>query len=249
MTGFPLSMSRIGSADAQRGLLGPQRQVLNRETVLVPPDDAREIVDPDIRILASQRDVRDGHLQLVRVAGQADRGVDLVEHLRDVDARCPHRLPLQMQGPVTDPDLADLDRPPVLWCVRIRRLRLHQLAEVPSPRRLLHVQRRLVETDVIEDQVSANERQQAVVEADILERDHGLAVHRDVDILHLHAEEQVAVEAANRQAAIHVVVGLANDEASQPFLEPGRLRHDHRHRRGADDQGAEESEDLKGPAG
>ena len=58
------------------------------------------------------------------------------------------------------------------------------------------------------------------------------------------ASQQVAVEASDRQAAIHVVFGLADDEAAQPFLEPGGLGDDHRHRRGADDQRADEADDL-----
>ena len=63
----------------------------------------------------------------------------------------------------------------------------------------------------------------------------------------LDAEEQVAVQPSDRQPAVHVVLGLLDDEAAQPLLEPGRLRDDDRHRGRADDQRAEKSDDLQRP--
>ena len=121
-------------------------------------------------------------------------------------------------------------------CALISSVRFHPVAVFSS------VQRRLVQTNVIEHDVTAEKRQEVVVEADVLQGDHRLPVHRDVDVLHLDAEEQVAIEPADRQAAVHVVVGLPDDEAAQPFLEPGGLRDDDRHRRDADDQRADEGE-------
>ena len=55
---------------------------------------------------------------------------------------------------VADADLADLDRLAVPR-LRIRRLRLDQLARFHPFARLLDVQRRLVQTDVIEHDVTA----------------------------------------------------------------------------------------------
>ena len=78
--------------------------------------------------------------------------------------------------------------------------------------------------------------------------DDRLAVHRDVDVLELDAEEQIPVKPADRQPTVHVVVRLPDDEPAQPFLEPRRLRHDDRHRRDADDQGADEGDDLERPS-
>ena len=106
------------------------------------------------------------------------------------------------------------------------------------------MQRRLVEPNVIEHDVVREERQEVVVDTDVLERNNLFAVHRDVDIFHLDAKEQVAVQAADAQTAVHVVVSLPDDEAAQPFLEPGGLRHDDGHRSEADNQRAEERDDL-----
>src|SRR5690606_29584667 len=63
----------------------------------------------------------------------------------------------------------------------------------------------------------------------------------------LDAEEQVAVETANRQLAVHVGPGLPDDEAAQPVLEPGRLRHDDRHHRRTGNERADNRNDLKRP--
>jgi len=67
----------------------------------------------------------------------------------------------------------------------------------------------------------------------------------DVDVAQVHAKEQIAVEPPYRQASVHVVVGLADDEAAEPFLEPGGLGDDHRRRRHADDEGAEKGDHLE----
>src|SRR5262245_44763135 len=107
------------------------------------------------------------------------------------------------------------------------------------------MQRRLIEPNVIEHHVVRQERKEAVVDPYVLQRHHLLAVHRDVDIFHLDAEEQIAVDAADAQTPVHVIVSLPDDEAAQPFLEPGGLRHDDRHRRDADDQRADERDDLQ----
>ena len=84
---------------------------------------------------------------------------------------------------------------------------------------------------------------------DIVDVDDRLAVHGDVDVAELDPEEQVAVEPPDRQAAVHVVVGLPHDEAAQPLLEPGRLSDDDRHRRRADDEGAEDGDNLERSSG
>ena len=70
-------------------------------------------------------------------------------------------------------------------------------------------------------------------------------LQREVDVFELDAEEQVAAEAPDGQPAVHVVVGLPDDEAAEPVLEPGGLRHDQRERRRADDQRAQDRDDLK----
>jgi hypothetical protein len=56
----------------------------------------------------------------------------------------------------------------------------------------------------------------------------------------------IVTSTANCQAAIHVIVRLPDDEAAQPFLEPGGLCNDDRHRRDADNQGANERDNLQG---
>jgi hypothetical protein len=105
--------------------------------------------------------------------------------------------------------------------------------------------RRLIEANVIEHHVVRQERQEVVVDAHVLQRNHLFAIHRDIDIFHLDAKEKISVEAADVQTAVHVVVSLPHNEAAQPFLEPGRLRHDDRHRRNTDDEGADEGDDLQ----
>ena len=57
-----------------------------------------------------------------------------------------------------------------------------------------------------------------------------------------------ATEIAIHEAG-HTAFGLADDEAAQPLLEPRGLRDDQRHRRDADDQRADEGDDLQRPAG
>ena len=50
------------------------------------------------------------------------------------------------------------------------------------------------------------------------------------------AVEQVAAQAADRQPAVEVLVGLLDDVAAEPVAEPGGLRRHHRGRAGADHQ-------------
>src|SRR5439155_5146948 len=123
------------SRNAKRCLLRPQRQILDRDAVLVTADDAGQIVHTKMRALASQRDVADIDLHLVRVARDPDRRIDPVDHLWHDDAGGAHRLAFEVERAVADADLADLDRLAVPWLVR--RLRLDQFSEIPASRGLL----------------------------------------------------------------------------------------------------------------
>src|SRR5258708_295275 len=83
----------------------------------VPADDAGECVDAKPRVRSAQRDVRNIHLQLVRVAADADRRVDLVDHVRHIHAGRPHGS-VDVQRPVAEADFTDLDRQAVFRLVR-----------------------------------------------------------------------------------------------------------------------------------
>ena len=67
----------------------------------------------------------------------------------------PTDVAFEVQRAVADADLADLDRPARLRLVGIRRPRLDQLREVPAVGRPLEPEHRLVEADVVEHDVAA----------------------------------------------------------------------------------------------
>ena len=57
-----------------------------------------------------------------------------------------------------------------------------------------------------------------------------------------------AAEPLDRQLAVQVPVRFAHDEAAQPVLEPGRLRHDDRRRRRSDDEREHDDERVNEPS-
>src|SRR6185436_20979139 len=99
-------------------------QVLDGDAVFVAANDAGQIVDAELRVPRAERDVGDIDLQLVRVARHADRGVDLVDHLRHAHAGGADRLAVEVERAVSDANLADVDRPAALRLRGIGRLRL-----------------------------------------------------------------------------------------------------------------------------
>jgi hypothetical protein len=187
--------------------------------------------------------------QFVRVALDADGRVDALDARGHVDAGRADHVSLEKERAVADADLADLQRAARLRLVGIRRLRLDQVREVPAFGGLLDPDDRLVQPDVVEDHVAANHGEHVVVERQVLHADDGLAVLRDVHVFQFHAEEQVTVQATDRQPAVHVILRLADDEAAEPFLEPRRLRDDDRHGGDPDHERADEGDNLKRSAG
>src|SRR5262249_54001257 len=154
-------------------------------------NDAGQVVDTELRVFRPERRMTDGDCQLLRIARDAHRCVNLVEDLGDGHTRGPHRRLLDVEGPVADANLANLE-----WRPAVRRfwgLRLHQIGEVPSRLVLRKVQRWTIESDRIEDDMSSQEGEGVVVEPYVLQRDNGPAVHRNFDILHFDAEEQISI--------------------------------------------------------
>ena len=85
----------------------------------------------------------------------------------------------------------------------------------------------------------------AVVDLERLDRDDALTRDVDRDVADRDAEEQVAAEPADRQLAVQILLRLADDVAAQPVAEPGRLRHDEREGDDADQQRADQGDDLQ----
>src|SRR5204863_8024484 len=126
-------------------------------------------------------------------------------------------------------------------------LLFYETAERPSVDLTPEVDDRLVNTYAVDRQTPGDQIERVVIEADVLDRDNRLPVHRDADVLHLDPEEQVAFELFDGQRAVQVLVGLRHDVAPEPVLEPRRLRHDDRRRRGANHQGDDDDERLNQP--
>ncbi|MBW8861914.1 MAG: hypothetical protein JF601_06020 [Acidobacteria bacterium] len=169
--------------------------------------------------------------------------IEVLELLRHRHAARAHRR-VDRDFAVGNLDRVDRDRLARTAAVGFGLLLLDQPAQLPGVAVAPQVDDRFIQPDLVNRQALRDQFEDVVLQAEILDGDHLAAAHRDADVLHLDAEEQVAAEALDRQRAVQVLVRLRDDEAAQPVLEPGRLRHDHRGRRRPDDERQHEDQNV-----
>ena len=88
----------------------------------------------------------------------------------------------------------------------------------------------------------------AVVDANRLDGDDAVAGQIDGDIGEAKVVEQVASDRADRQLAVQILPGLADDGAPNPVAKPRCLRHDERERQQRDGERSDPGDDVDGAA-
>ncbi len=236
------------AVDRQRRFSGLQRELLDVEIVVALRQHPGEVPD---------RERRGGRLEveLLERDGVVHRLV--LEGRLDVETRhLPRQFQRRILGAVVDRhrgivdfDRRQRDRPARPLAIRLLRRRFDQPGNVPALRVPHDPQHRPIELDLIEDDALRGDFEHAVIELDRLDGNHPLARDVDRDIGEVDAEQQVAAETADRlRSPFRVLLRFADDIASQPVLEPRRLRHDQGERDHPDHERADEGDHLQHPA-
>ena len=181
-----------------------------------------------------------------RLVAERQVGVDTIEAIGHVDAARPDR-PLEHDRGIGDGDVVDGNRRCRSLAIRLLLLLLDQPGDRPRLAVPLQVQHGPVQTDVVDRHAAGDHLEHVVVEAEVLDRHDLSAVHRDADVLHLDAEEQVPAQPLDRQPSVQIPRRFGDDVAAQPVLEPRRLRNDDRRRRRADDQRQNDDQHVNQP--
>ena len=171
-------------------------------------------------------------------------------HVQTVDAprkriRIRRRLVLDDRTAVHDLQVRHRERLARALAIRLLLLPLHQIRDVPAGAIVTQQDEWLLDSHLPHRHAARDELRDAVFDLQPLQRDDVLAVDIDGYIAELHAIKEVASEAANRQIAVDVLLRFANHESPQPVLEPRRLRCDQQKGNDADEQRADERDDLQ----
>ena len=232
-----------GAIDRQRRFGRPERQLLDVHRVVVHRHAARQRVQRDRRLRAAERHMRDFNRVPNGLVLERQLRVDVIEPLRHFDAARPDRS-VDDHRAVADANLFDRDRSARPLSVGLLRLLLHQPAQLPRVAFAPQVDDRLVQPNLVDRQPFRDELEHVVVEAEVLDGHDLAAVHRDADVLHLDAGEQIPGEPFDRHRAVQIQIRLADDVAAQPVLEPRGLRHDDGRGRRADDEREHDDEHV-----
>jgi hypothetical protein len=232
------------AARRQAALGGPDGQPLEMDVVVVHPHDAGEAVERQRRLCSAERQVAHLHPEVDRLIGERGLEVDALEPPRQAGRFLARRL-LHRDRAVRDADAPERDRPRGALAVRFLRLFLHQRRQVPAVRPPAQRDARLVDPDLVDHHLAADEVPQAVTQPDVPGGEDRVPPLGHRQPLDLDPGEQVAVQALDDEVSVQVVVGLAHDVAPQPVLEPGGLGRDQRDDDEADEEGQHERADAQ----
>ena len=110
----------------------------------------------------------------------------------------------------------------------------------------MHARRR--QRDVVDDNPTGDELEDAVVDRERLDRDDAVAGEVHGHVGEAEIEEQVAGDCPDAHLTVDVLAGFANDRAADPVAKPRRLRHDEREREQAHQQRPNPGGDVDGAA-
>ena len=210
------------AVDARRLAIGGKCHVDPRQPILEP---ARQLPDVVARRVVVQRDV--GQQRDEPVARPHQPGVCID------GAKVPRRAARRNDLDVTVDETHPIDQQ------RERRARAVALAQqmrhVPAGRSVRDSQRRLLDDQVVEDQMPLDEDAPVVLHADAHGMHHDAVILRQRHVVEHDVVEERTAEMSDRELARQVRRGLRNRQPPQAIPQPVRLQDDDRRQRARDE--------------
>jgi hypothetical protein len=211
------------AVDPDRGLARSKHQLTDVDLVVPYGHAPGHVVDGNRRIRPAQGNVGDLDAVVHRLVFEGQTRIDVVETCWKHNAVCGQRL-LGDDRSGRHVDGIDRKWPARAAAVGLAFVLLDEPRDRPGLAVAPQIHDRVVEANRLNGNALAEELERVVAKADVFDRHNRPAVQGDAHVLELDAEEQVPAEASDGQFAIEILVCFPGDVASQPVLEPYRLR-------------------------